>query len=171
MKSNYGNFNHSCCPLFTFDEIFFQISNNFSMMFIIFCKIPWFFHDSHPGQHIFPCFQTDLSEVSLTKIRNKKPEGFMQSCKYLVKQKSHISFGAKSRETLWDFLKQTCLTRCLNQTFPICLRPIHLQHLFKHQISWNIIPKSCDHHFNQSNHSKFPNLVRKCETLWKNISI
>ena len=50
-----------------------------------------------------------------------------------VKQKSHISFGAKSRETLWDFLTQTCLTRCdisltrcLNQTFPICLKAKHL---------------------------------------------
>ena len=45
-----------------------------------------------------------------------------------VKQKSHISFGAKSCETLWDFLNQTCLnrcdislTRCLSQTFYICL--------------------------------------------------
>ena len=53
----------------------------------------------------------------------------------------HISFGAKSRETLWDFLKQTCLTRCdisltrcLKKTFSICFRPKHFPHLFKHQI-------------------------------------
>ena len=35
--------NHSYWPLFTFNKIFFQVSCNFSMIFIIYCKIPWYF--------------------------------------------------------------------------------------------------------------------------------
>ena len=43
--------------------------------------------------------------------------------------------------------------------------------LFNHQVSCNLIQKSCDLHDNQSNAFKFPNLVRILEISPKNISI
>ena len=72
---------------------------------------------------------------------------------------------------LRDFLKQTCLTRCdisvtrcLNQIFPISLWPKHLQHLFKHQISWNLIP---NHVITISTNQIPPD----SQILWKNVTL
>ena len=54
---------------------------------------------------------------------------------YAELQKSHISFCAKSCETLWDFLKQTCLTRC-----EISLRKI--AHLIWCEIWWDLLKQT-----------------------------
>ena len=97
----------------------------------------------------------------------------MQSYNILLRKKLHISFGATSHETVWDFLKQTCLTRCdisltrcLNQNFPICLRSKHLQHLFKYQISWNLMKSHFIIMWSPFQPIKSLEILKSCEKMW-----
>ena len=106
--------------------------------------------------HTFCIFLRKITRKSLFKVGPRALNHTFPPCKVCL-------------SAVPQFLNQTLLD--LNRLHHICLNPDHFQNLFKHQVSWNLVPKSCDQHFNQSNYSNSPNLVRKCEISSKNISI